>query len=323
MSAAYGFAGEPQAAPKSAEQTIVAGIAFLSREVPAWRQENGCYSCHNNGDGARALYAAKRLGQPVDAAAIQETTQWLRRPERWESNRDEAGASGPKLATIQFAAALLEAIAAGEIEQPRPKKVDHALLQAARLVAAEQDANGSWTIGAKGALGSPVTYGNYLATASALRVLSAAAKSDEAPFRQPIQNAKNWLLSQHPKTVLDAAATILGLAEEQSPAAGAQRQRCLDLITSGENKAGGWGPYATSGAEPFDTAVVLLALSQLANESHRPMIQRGSDYLIATQLAGGAWPETTRPANNVSYAQRVSTAAWAVMALQEAARFDK
>src|SRR5262249_25750881 len=30
-------------------------VAYLVREVPLWSQENHCFSCHNNGDGARAL----------------------------------------------------------------------------------------------------------------------------------------------------------------------------------------------------------------------------------------------------------------------------
>lgn len=33
-------------------------VEFLKREVPAWARDNGCFSCHNNGDAARTLYAA-------------------------------------------------------------------------------------------------------------------------------------------------------------------------------------------------------------------------------------------------------------------------
>src|SRR5215203_5676976 len=52
-------------------------IKYLSAEVPRWAVENNCYSCHNNGDGARALYTAKRLGYDVPAAALADTTRWL------------------------------------------------------------------------------------------------------------------------------------------------------------------------------------------------------------------------------------------------------
>jgi hypothetical protein len=45
------------------------------------------------------------------------------------------------------------------------------------------------------------------------------------------------------------------------------------------------------------------------------MIDRGRAYLLESQLADGSWPETTRPAGAESYAHRVSTTAWATMAL--------
>ena len=45
-------------------------LEFLSKEVPRWRIENGCYSCHNNGDAARALFTAVRMKIAVDAAAL-------------------------------------------------------------------------------------------------------------------------------------------------------------------------------------------------------------------------------------------------------------
>ena len=35
---------------------------------------------------------------------------------------------------------------------------------------------------------------------------------------------------------------------------------------SGQTRDGGWGPYADSPAEPFDTAIVLLSLTELRSE---------------------------------------------------------
>jgi len=40
-------------------------VAYLTAEVPRWRREHPCYSCHNNGDAARALIAAGRRGHQV------------------------------------------------------------------------------------------------------------------------------------------------------------------------------------------------------------------------------------------------------------------
>ena len=46
-------------------------------------------------------------------------------------------------------------------------------------------------------------------------------------------------------------------------------------------------------------------------------IARGRAYLIRQQLADGSWNETTRPAGQASYAQRISTTGWALLALIE------
>ena len=43
-------------------------IGFLAAEVPKWKRDNGCYSCHNNGDAARALCAARAEAQRESAS---------------------------------------------------------------------------------------------------------------------------------------------------------------------------------------------------------------------------------------------------------------
>ena len=57
-------------APRSAEARAV---AFLAAEVPRWAKENACYSCHNNGDAARALLAALKSGDLVLRAPLDDT----------------------------------------------------------------------------------------------------------------------------------------------------------------------------------------------------------------------------------------------------------
>ena len=116
--------------------------------------------------------------------------------------------------------------------------------------------------------------------------------------------------------MLEAAAVLLALQASNESEVQAQRSRCLTLIQKGESRNGGWGPYVYSAPEPFDSAVVLLALCRYAGpEQVKPMIERGRAYLLSAQQADGSWPETTRPAGSESYAQRVSTTAWAFLAL--------
>src|SRR6266849_6202510 len=95
---------------------VEGALAYLADEVPRWKRENQCYSCHNNGDAARALYAAKRLAYRVPAAALRDTTAWVSDPGRWDTNRGNPAFSDKKLARIQFAASLAAAFDAGVVK---------------------------------------------------------------------------------------------------------------------------------------------------------------------------------------------------------------
>lgn len=287
-------------------------VAFLAREVPKWQRENKCFSCHNNGDGARALYEAKRLGYRVDEETLKATTAWLARPDNWDQNGGKAEFSDKKLAAIQFSSALVAAVESGSLAGPQSDRRE-ALAAAAKIVATSQEDDGAWQIDAQGVLGSPVTYGAALATAASRRVL---VRADPQRYARHIARADQWLLAQRPKSMPDAAAVLLGLAHRSDAKANEQRSACLELLAKGQDKSGGWGPHLGSAPEPFDTALALLALS---GYRERPgvskQISRGRQFLIETQLSDGSWVETTRPAGAESYAQRISTTAWATLAL--------
>jgi hypothetical protein len=282
-------------------------VAHLAREVPAWPKENDCFSCHHNGVAAGALYAARRKGLKVSNEPLEETTRWLARPEKWEYKRDGAAPTDKALMRVQFAAALVEAVEAGVVGDRKP------LLAAARLVAAEQQKDGSWQVDAEGSLGSPATLGPALATHLARRTL---AEADAKEHREAVARADRWLRGAKAESVLDAAGVLLALEGADDDRAVSQKRHCLELIRKGQDKEGGWGPYPKSAPEAFDTAAALLALSRYPGEEGvKAMTKRGREYLVAAQRKDGSWPETTRPDGGVSYAQRTATAGWALRAL--------
>ena len=280
-------------------------IAYLAREVPAWRRDNGCYSCHNNGDAARALYVARRLGWHVPGDALRGTTDWLARPSGWENNRGDPRFSDKKLARLQFAAALAEATDAGLVGSRA------ALGDAAGRLAREQEPDGCWQVEAEAGPGSPVTYGSALATALARDVLR---RADSRRFRDAIRKAEDCLAVQPLASVTGAAAVGLALRDRGDAPARRKVADSLELIRQAQASDGGWGPVPGQPAEPFDTAVALLALSR----NHVPLTSqfaRGRDWLVRAQLPDGGWPATTRPPGGQSYAQHVSTSGWAALAL--------
>ncbi|HEY1861877.1 MAG TPA: hypothetical protein VGG61_16065 [Gemmataceae bacterium] len=282
-------------------------LAYLCREVPAWSKEHKCFSCHNNGDAACALLTAVRVGFKIPDTALDDTAHWLTSPQNWAKNDPDAKYADKQLDTLQFGVALLEAMDAGKFKERDP------LDKAAELVAALQHRDGYWPIGPNGTLGSPVTHGATLATVDARRILQ---RANAAKYKQAIKNADQWLREKQPKTVVDAAALLLALDKGEDDDSAKRRKECLAILRKGEAKDAGWGPYVNAAPEVFDTALVTVALSrQPRSEEIRTWLKRGRAYLLSKQQKDGSWPETTRPSGAESYAQRLSTTAWATQAL--------
>lgn len=281
-------------------------LAYLAREVPRWSADHKCYSCHHNGDAVRALYTARRLGYSIPAKTLEHSSHWLGRPKDWDHNGCEGPFNDKVLSRIQFAAALVEALDAKAVQDKE------ALKKAVELVATQQRKDGSWQVGADGVLGSPTTYGAILATAFARRTLQRAGAINH---REAIARADQWLRQTRVNNVLEAASLLLGLETADDDAAQKQRERCLAIIKKGEDQQGGWGPYVSSSPEPFDTALIALALTPFTDHQTCDMRRRARAYLLSIQKPDGSWTETTRPAGEESYAQRVSTSAWGTLAL--------
>jgi hypothetical protein len=294
---------------------IAKGVEYLKVEVPKWKAEHPCYSCHNNGDAARALLMAQAKGYHI-GTALDDTLSFLKQPAKWDQNKAPSGFDDKTLAKIQFASALA-------VAERHGKAASTDLEAAAKLLVAEQKPNGSWELDDSQSLGSPATYGTLIATWSARTSLIASGMQ---PDNFTIVQADRWIRSGTPENVLDAAATILALDLSGDVMAENLRRTCLSILRSGQAKDGGWGPYVTAAPQVFDTSLAVLALSslevepRLARSAYRPeelkeAIANGKQFIASQQRPDGSWPETTRPANQESYAQRISTTAWAMLAL--------
>ena len=301
---------DPNAGP------IARGVGYLVKEVPKWKAEHPCYSCHNNGDATRALLVASAKGYDI-GTSLDDTLAFLKQPATWDQNKAPSGFDDKALARVQFASALA-------VAERHGKAASTDLQAAAKLLVADQKADGSWTLDDSQSIGSPATYGPIIATWSARSTLIA---SGIQPDFFSIVQADRWIRGLAPESVLDAAATVLALDLSSDVMAENLRRTCLSILRQGQSADnGGWGPYVTAAPQVFDTAMAVLALSsleaepRLARSAYRPeqlteAIASGKKYLASQQKPDGSWPETTRPANQESYAQRISTTGWAMLAL--------
>jgi hypothetical protein len=299
----------PARAPRGQSSTatdsaVARGVKYLSVEVPKWKDEHPCYSCHNNGDAARALMVASARGYDI-GNALDDTIGFLKQPAGWNQSKAAEGFDDKQLARVQFASALAVAH-----EHGRAPRGD--LERAAKLLVADQKPDGSWMLDQSQSIASPATYGTIIATWSARRTL---LKSGLPASHAAIANADKWIRSLQPQNVIDCAAVILALDRASDTAAEELRRGCLVILQSGQSREGGWGPYVTTAPQVFDTAMAVQALVMLDRPELKESIARGKDYLVRQQRPDGSWPETTRPADQESYAQRISTTGWALLAL--------
>jgi hypothetical protein len=307
-----------QTAISKADPYVVAiakGVDYLKVEVPKWKAEHPCYSCHNNGDATRALLVAASKGYDI-GTTLDDTLAFLKQPSKWDQNKAPAGFDDKALARVQFASALA-------VAERHGKAASTDLEAAAKLLVNDQKPDGSWQLDQSQSLGSPATYGTIIATWSARSTL---ISSGMQPDNFTIVQADKWIRGLTPENVLDASGTILALELSSDVMAENLRRTCLSIVRNGQSPAGGWGPYVTASPQVFDTAVAVLALSslevepRLARSAYRveelkEAIANGKKYLASQQRPDGSWPETTRPANQESYAQRISTTGWALLAL--------
>ena len=285
---------------------ITRGVAYLVKEVPK----------SNNGDATRALLVASAKGYDI-GTSLDDTLAFLKQPVTWDQNKAPGGFDDKALARVQFASALAVAERLG-------KAASTDLQAAAKLLVADQKLDGSWTLDQSQSIGSPATYGPIIATWS---VRSTLIASGIQPDNFSVVQADRWIRGLAPENVLDAASTVLALDLASDVMAENLRRTCLGILREGQSAdTGGWGPSVTAAPQVFDTAMAILALGSLEVEPRlarsgytalelKNAIAAGKKYLVAEQKPDGSWPETTRPANQESYAQRISTTGWALLAL--------
>ena len=207
---------------------IARGVGYLSKEVPKWKAEHPCYSCHNNGDATRAMLVAGAKGYDI-GTSLDDTLAFLKQPAKWDQNKAPDGFDDKRLARVQFASALA-------VAERHGKAASTDVDQAAKQLVADQQADGSWTLDQSQSIASPATYGPIIATWSARTTL---ISSGMQPDNFTIVQADRWFRGLAPENVIDAAGTLLGLDLASDVMADNLRRTCLSIIRNGQSPEGG------------------------------------------------------------------------------------
>lgn len=223
-----------------------------------------------------------------------------------EHSKGDPGFSDQRLANLQFASAASSGVGAGRLSS-------NLLVKAGRKIALDQGSDGGWHIDEESRVGSPATYGPHLATFLAWKLLSQSGRAD---LEESARGARGWLQDAPVQNVPSAAVFLMAFGRETQPEIAAKAQKASELLRGAQGNDGGWGAYADAPPEVFDTSLALLGLVEMpASPQRSTMLARGRAFLMQEQNVDGSWAATTRPSGGKSYAQQISTTAWATIAL--------
>ncbi len=308
------LADAPRAEPSSVDATIDRGLAFLTSDALAWKNEHHCASCHHAALVVWAMREAKLRDHAVDEPVLAELTQWMA-----ESGDGKTSLPRPpgipralNEKPISYALAL-EA-------NPQPDAASSECLKLLlTTVKGDQIENGSW---ASWPDTRPPIFGNSDERATVfatLALLPAAAAGDESA-KAARDKGVQWLLDTKSDDDPQSVAIRLVLWQRLGRPT-AEIEPLAARIQSRQNADGGWSQAPEMPSDAWATGQVLYALAHASFKPDHPTIARGQQFLASTQRTDGSWPMTSRPTKPGGEGSKSlipitgAGSAWAVMGL--------
>ena len=308
------------AQPEQIRDAAARAISLFQASQKGWHSTQTCNSCHHQFQAALAFQSAREHGIRVDeniahADAVKSFDyrdldiavqyNWVIEP------------------AMDDAYQLVAANSVGV----RPNVVTAVY---ARLLAARQDADGTWTSFHQR---PPSSYSFFTQTALSLRAIQwYSHPSEKNNAAGHIARGRKWLASHVPPDTEGRTYQLLGLW--WGGADRAELQKLANGLLATQQQDGGWASLAGRESDAYSTAQVLVALEDAGGVSITDARwQRGINYLLKTQAADGSWHVMSRlhPPASVSppyfdtgypygHDQFLSALAadWAVMALARA-----
>jgi len=301
---------------RSTHEALVKAVATLEPLSPLFRDQSGCFSCHNNSLPEAAMNIAITHGIAVNREAAAHAAQ--AELGLWKAQFDAfmlANCPNPGflIGTTKGLLGLAE-------EGVKPNYVTDALTS---CLASLQHPEGDWHMG--GDRRPPLAGSPIVSTALAIRGLKEylpPGRSDEVKAR--IDRALGFIRATASRDTQDETYKLLAIIWAGAPAAeaAAQTRRLLAL----QRAEGGWGQVPTMAPDAYATGQALYALYASRRTVTSPAYEKGVEYLLRTQLEDGTWFVRSRAFGFQPYFesgfphgkdQFISAAAtsWAAMAL--------
>jgi hypothetical protein len=190
-------------------------------------------------------------------------------------------------------------------------------------IAAAQRATGEWALNVIAR--PPMQDGNISRTALAVRALRTyGIPARKAEFDERVARAKRWLMNTEVVTTEDSNMKLLGL--KWAGADDAVIKKLTGEIVASQHANGGWAQTQYLDSDAYATGQSLYALQVAGVSPWEPTYQRGTAYLLSTQLDDGSWHVTSRSPKFQPYFESgfphkhdqwisAAASAWAALAL--------
>jgi ankyrin repeat protein len=254
-------------------------VSLLERSTAQYFVKAGCVGCHAQAPTEFAVAAARPKKIPVDETAA------LARKQQMIATMT---AQGPLLMERADPAAIPDSILFVTESLLRTSYApDHLTDYAAAEIAATQQPEGNWHLGAVAR--PPMEDGDFTRTALAIRFLDAYGTPGRRPeTKARIEKAKRWLLHAEPVTCEDRDMRLVGVA-----AAGGDPNALITMarsILEHQRPDGGWAQRDELASDAYATGMTLWALAEVGAASPSDdAYQRGVKFLLSTQRPDGSW----------------------------------
>jgi len=296
------LADEPTAIPRATtrqiQRTVERAIGYLQTESAAWLNTRKCAACHHVPMPLWALSEVDRQGYAIDKKFVADTIESLL------GSRDKLMASKifpnsadppdprPKGRGLNMGLPFL-AVAAQSLPS-----LEEGQKQSLKLVANEivkkQQPDGSWEFFAT--LRRPPINESQTTDGAWIIIALEGEMGIDAPEsqREALSRAIAWLDgAKRSDSHQDKVLKVLMRARTGKPRE--TMQATVDELLALQRADGGWSQTVPElKSDAFATGQTLYVLSLAGYTAERPEIQRGIDFLVATQMPDGSWPMISR-----------------------------